>query len=172
MQSFSAPAVIGGIRWSAAYGTCGLFPDPYIDAEADRTKGLRLAEHSADLDFEGVIDYYYRNTGVVPPKHARQYKRGAAGGCAPGPGGAKGLGRGWPGIAPWPTAREFAGDRLRHRSAAGGRQSALQDRGGGRHRLPLVGGRQKTVGGSRSGPTVDLRLRRGVCPFRRALSTE
>lgn len=55
-------------------------PDPYIDTEADRAKGLRVAEQSGALDFEGLIDFYYSITPVVPPQHARQYKRGLLGG--------------------------------------------------------------------------------------------
>ena len=42
-----------------------LFPDPYIAADDDRTKGLKVAERFADLDFEGLIDFYYSMTSVV-----------------------------------------------------------------------------------------------------------
>ncbi|MBI4590747.1 MAG: methyltransferase domain-containing protein [Candidatus Rokubacteria bacterium] len=53
-----------------------VFPDPYIEAEADRTKGLELAARSADLSFPQLVDFYYRTTPVVPPPHARRYTRG------------------------------------------------------------------------------------------------
>ncbi len=59
-----------------------IFPDPYIDLEADRAKGLRVAERFNDLDFSGLIDFYYSMTSVVPPHHARQYKRGLMVGVA------------------------------------------------------------------------------------------
>lgn len=59
-----------------------IFPDPYIGIEADRTKGLRLAERFDDLDFAGLVDFYYSITDVVPPKHARQYRRGLMGAAA------------------------------------------------------------------------------------------
>jgi ubiquinone/menaquinone biosynthesis C-methylase UbiE/uncharacterized protein YbaR (Trm112 family) len=59
-----------------------IFPDPYIDMESDRAKGLRVAERFNDLDFSGLVDFYYSMTSVVPPQHARQYKRGLMAGVA------------------------------------------------------------------------------------------
>jgi SAM-dependent methyltransferase/uncharacterized protein YbaR (Trm112 family) len=53
-----------------------VFADPYIDIEADRAKGLRIAERCDDFDFAGLVDFYYSITPAVPPKHARQYTRG------------------------------------------------------------------------------------------------
>jgi SAM-dependent methyltransferase len=66
---------------------CGIpdlrvFSDPYIDAESDRAKGLKVAEHSEGRDFEGLIDFYYSITEVVPPQHARRYKRGILSGVS------------------------------------------------------------------------------------------
>lgn len=52
-----------------------IFPDPYIGIEADREKGLRVAERFDDFDFPELIDFYYSTTDVVPPKHAQQFKR-------------------------------------------------------------------------------------------------
>ncbi|MCH8897066.1 MAG: methyltransferase domain-containing protein [Chloroflexi bacterium] len=59
-----------------------LFPDPYIAADDDRSKGLKVAERFADLDFEGLIDFYYSMTSVVPAQHAQRYKRGLMAGVA------------------------------------------------------------------------------------------
>jgi len=59
-----------------------VFPDPYIDAEADRAKGLRVASRLEDLNFAELVDFYYSITSVVPPQHARQYKRGLMAGIA------------------------------------------------------------------------------------------
>jgi ubiquinone/menaquinone biosynthesis C-methylase UbiE/uncharacterized protein YbaR (Trm112 family) len=59
-----------------------IFPDPYIDMESDRAKGLRLEARFEELNFEQLIDYYYSITSVVPAKHARQYKRGLLSGVA------------------------------------------------------------------------------------------
>lgn len=53
-----------------------LYPDPYIDIEADRQKALRVAEKLEQLRFSELVDYYYGMTSVVPPQHARQYKNG------------------------------------------------------------------------------------------------
>jgi len=53
-----------------------VFPDAYIGIEEDRAKAARLAERFADFDFEGFVDHYYSVTSVVPPQHARIYKRG------------------------------------------------------------------------------------------------
>jgi SAM-dependent methyltransferase len=41
-----------------------------------------VAERFNDLDFEGLVDFYYSITSVVPPKQARQYKRGLMAGVA------------------------------------------------------------------------------------------
>jgi ubiquinone/menaquinone biosynthesis C-methylase UbiE/uncharacterized protein YbaR (Trm112 family) len=57
-------------------------PDPYIDPEKDRAKGLRVAARFEELDLAGLIDYYYSITEVVPPHHARQYQRGLMAGVA------------------------------------------------------------------------------------------
>jgi ubiquinone/menaquinone biosynthesis C-methylase UbiE/uncharacterized protein YbaR (Trm112 family) len=59
-----------------------VFPDPYIDAEADRAKGLQVAARIEVLDFADLVDFYYSITSVVPPKDARQYKRGLMVGAA------------------------------------------------------------------------------------------
>lgn len=59
-----------------------LFPDPYIGFEEDRRKGLRVAERLTNLSFSEVIDFYYTITDVVPPHHARLYKRGLMAGVA------------------------------------------------------------------------------------------
>lgn len=53
-----------------------IFPDPYIDIEADRAKGRRVAGQFEAFDFAGLVNFYYSITGVVPPHHARQYTRG------------------------------------------------------------------------------------------------
>jgi SAM-dependent methyltransferase len=52
-----------------------VFPDPYIDIEADRAKALTLATRYDELDFQGLVDFYYSVTPAVPGKHAKQYKR-------------------------------------------------------------------------------------------------
>ncbi len=53
-----------------------VFADPYIDMEADRAKGQRVAERFSELSFAELLDYYYRITDVVPAKDAQRYKRG------------------------------------------------------------------------------------------------
>ena len=53
-----------------------VFPDPYIDIEADRAKGRRIAERLGDFDFAGLVAWYYANTPVVPPRDAARYTRG------------------------------------------------------------------------------------------------
>ena len=56
-----------------------VFPDPYIDLEADRAKGRRLAERFGEFDFSGFIDFYYSITDVVPADDAARFKRGLLG---------------------------------------------------------------------------------------------
>ncbi len=59
-----------------------VFPDPYIDIEADRAKGLRVAERLESSSFSELLDYYYSITDVVPAKDAERYKRGLMGAAA------------------------------------------------------------------------------------------
>lgn len=56
-----------------------VFDDPYISSEDDRKKGEGIAAQLEHRSFEELIDYYYANTSVVPPEHARQYKAGLLG---------------------------------------------------------------------------------------------
>lgn len=75
-----------------------IFPDPYIDPQEERAKAQRLAERFADLDFAGLVEFYYSITPKVPPHHAKQYARSllAAGARAPA----------W--LAAWEAAAEAA----------------------------------------------------------------
>ena len=59
-----------------------VFPDPYIEMEADRAKGLRVVDRLDELSFAELVDFYYSITPVVPPHHARQYRRGLMAGVA------------------------------------------------------------------------------------------
>ena len=59
-----------------------VFPDPYIDPEADWAKGRNVAAHLHDMTFEALVAYYYSVTSVVPPHHAQQYTRGLMAGVA------------------------------------------------------------------------------------------
>jgi len=59
-----------------------VFPDPYIDAEADRAKGLHVGARFNELSFAELVDFYYSITPAVPPQHARQYTRGLMAGIA------------------------------------------------------------------------------------------
>ncbi|WP_218080695.1 methyltransferase domain-containing protein [Anthocerotibacter panamensis] len=57
---------------------CGIpdfrvYPDPYIDLEADRAKGQRLAEAAQHLDFPALVAHYYAITPEVPPDLAARY---------------------------------------------------------------------------------------------------
>lgn len=53
-----------------------VFPDPYIDKEADRAKGIKVASRFQDLSFPELIDFYYSVTSVVPSQDARRYTQG------------------------------------------------------------------------------------------------
>lgn len=53
-----------------------IFPDPYIDIDADRAKGLWLAENFDQFDFKSLVHFYYEHTPAVSPAQARQYTRG------------------------------------------------------------------------------------------------
>jgi SAM-dependent methyltransferase/uncharacterized protein YbaR (Trm112 family) len=52
-----------------------LFSDPYISLEADRAKGLRLAEVAQRSKFEELVRFYYSITPEVPSDLAQHYTR-------------------------------------------------------------------------------------------------
>jgi SAM-dependent methyltransferase/uncharacterized protein YbaR (Trm112 family) len=95
------PACRGELEWVSSSnsvlccGNCGqhypvicgipdlrVFPDPYVDMEADRAKGIRVAEQLGNFDFEGLVGFYYSITSVVPTQHAHQHKRGLLAGAS------------------------------------------------------------------------------------------
>lgn len=53
-----------------------IFPDPYVDFETDRAKGIELIEQSENRSFEDLVEYYYETTAVVPKHYALHYCRG------------------------------------------------------------------------------------------------
>ena len=59
-----------------------VFADPYIDIDADRAKGRRIAERYDDLDFAGLVAFYYSITDTVPADQAKRFTAGLLG--APG----------------------------------------------------------------------------------------
>jgi SAM-dependent methyltransferase len=83
-QSSEIWCVSCGRRFPIVLGIPDLrvFPDPYIDMEADRAKGLQVAARCQELSFSELVDFYYGITSVVPPRHARQYKLGLMAGMA------------------------------------------------------------------------------------------
>ena len=57
---------------------CGIpdlrvFPDPYIEPEADRAKGRALAARFDDFSFAELVAFYYSITPAVPLHHARRF---------------------------------------------------------------------------------------------------
>jgi ubiquinone/menaquinone biosynthesis C-methylase UbiE len=59
--------IIGGIADFRVYA------DPYIDLDADRRKGLLLAEKAKSLSFADLVSYYYSITPEVPADLATYY---------------------------------------------------------------------------------------------------
>jgi SAM-dependent methyltransferase len=59
-----------------------VFPDPYIETEADHAKGLQIGERFDEFDFAALVDFYYSITSAVPKEDARRYTRGLLGGAA------------------------------------------------------------------------------------------
>jgi SAM-dependent methyltransferase len=53
-----------------------VFADPYIDMEADRAKARTVAARYGDLDFRGLVEFYYSITSVVTPEQARAFTNG------------------------------------------------------------------------------------------------
>jgi SAM-dependent methyltransferase/uncharacterized protein YbaR (Trm112 family) len=53
-----------------------VLPDPYIDMEADRAKGILVASRFHELTFAELVAFYYSVTTVVPAHDARRYTRG------------------------------------------------------------------------------------------------
>ncbi len=56
-----------------------VFPDPYISLSDDRAKGQRILEEGKNLNFNGLVELYWKLTPGVPPTLARQYVAGAVG---------------------------------------------------------------------------------------------
>jgi ubiquinone/menaquinone biosynthesis C-methylase UbiE/uncharacterized protein YbaR (Trm112 family) len=53
-----------------------VFPDPYIERDADCAKGLQVASRINNTDFASLVEFYYSITSVVPPAHAKRYTAG------------------------------------------------------------------------------------------------
>lgn len=53
-----------------------VFADPYIEIEADRAKGRRIAERYDDSDFAGLVSFYYSITDTVPADQAKRFTTG------------------------------------------------------------------------------------------------
>ena len=50
-----------------------VFPDPYIDIEADHRKGRRIAERARDYNFKELVEYYWSITPDEPTAMARRF---------------------------------------------------------------------------------------------------
>jgi ubiquinone/menaquinone biosynthesis C-methylase UbiE/uncharacterized protein YbaR (Trm112 family) len=50
-----------------------VFPDPYIDIDADHRKGRRIAERARESDFRALVEYYWSITPEEPPEMARRF---------------------------------------------------------------------------------------------------
>ncbi len=89
-------------QWPVVVGIPDLrvFPDPYIDEEADRDKGRRIEARFDELEFAELVEFYYSITPAVPAKHAKLYSRGLA----------TAVSRGEAALAAW----ELAAPRGRH----------------------------------------------------------
>lgn len=57
-----------------------VFPDPWIDYEDDYAKARQLMAHSEELDFAGLLQYYWEITPNTPPDLAQRYIRHILGG--------------------------------------------------------------------------------------------
>lgn len=53
-----------------------VFPDPYIDVEADHAKGRKLAAQFDRHDFAGLVRWYYEQTPVVTAAQAATFTAG------------------------------------------------------------------------------------------------
>ena len=61
-----------------------VFPDPWLGYEEDRVKARRVAARYDELDFAGLVEYYWQLTPDTPPDLARRYIRHALGGVERG----------------------------------------------------------------------------------------
>jgi SAM-dependent methyltransferase len=59
-----------------------VFHDPFFTREQDYERVRLLEERFAETNFEGLVDYYFSLSTVVPPHHRRAYKRGLLAGVA------------------------------------------------------------------------------------------
>jgi ubiquinone/menaquinone biosynthesis C-methylase UbiE/uncharacterized protein YbaR (Trm112 family) len=61
-----------------------IFPDPFIELEADRAKARRIAERYATSTFEELVDFYYSITPEVPAADRDRFKAALMTGAARG----------------------------------------------------------------------------------------
>ncbi len=79
LDRVAADAAFGCNRCSAVYPIIGGIPDfrvyadPYIDINADRKKGLLLADKARRMSFADLVAFYYSITPEVPDDLARYY---------------------------------------------------------------------------------------------------
>jgi ubiquinone/menaquinone biosynthesis C-methylase UbiE/uncharacterized protein YbaR (Trm112 family) len=50
-----------------------VFPDPYIGIVEDHRKGARIAEQALEMDFRGLVEYYWSITPEEPTEMARRF---------------------------------------------------------------------------------------------------
>ena len=61
-----------------------VYPDPYLDIEADREKAYRLQEQAAGTDFKGLVEYYWSISQDTPAKLSQRFTLHAFNGLARG----------------------------------------------------------------------------------------
>ena len=61
-----------------------VFPDPWIGLEEDRDKARRLAQRANEVDFAGLVEWYWRLTPDTPSALARHHIRHALSGVERG----------------------------------------------------------------------------------------
>jgi ubiquinone/menaquinone biosynthesis C-methylase UbiE/uncharacterized protein YbaR (Trm112 family) len=58
------------------------FADTYLTLEEDYERVAKLEKKFNEVDFEGLVDYYFSLSTAVPPHHRKAYKRGLQAGVA------------------------------------------------------------------------------------------
>ncbi|MBI3661677.1 MAG: methyltransferase domain-containing protein [Acidobacteria bacterium] len=58
------------------------FTDTYLTLEEDYERVRKLEQKFGEVNFEGMVDYYFSLSTVVPPHHKRAYTRGLLAGVA------------------------------------------------------------------------------------------
>jgi SAM-dependent methyltransferase len=73
VDAYDCPACVARYPIVLGIPDFRVFPDPWIEYEDDREKARTIAARAGELDFAGLVEYYWRITPNTPLDLARRY---------------------------------------------------------------------------------------------------